>query len=80
MDVQIKEWGNSQGVRIPRTIMKEMGVQVEDYLQIEVRNGSIILSRPFRHRTLKERIEESGVPLSGIGELDWGEPQGNEVW
>ena len=34
----------------------------------------------FQHKMLAQRIEESGVPLSGIGELDWGEPVGNELW
>ena len=35
---------------------------------------------PDHHKTLEERIRESGCELSGIGELDWGEPQGNELW
>lgn len=72
MEVQVKAWGNSQGIRFPKTVMQEARIRVED--------GKIILSRPFYHKTLKERVLESGVPLSGIGELDWGEPAGNKVW
>jgi Fe2+ or Zn2+ uptake regulation protein len=45
-----------------------------------VEDGKIIISKAFRHRTLEERIRDSGCGLSGIGELDWGEAQGNEVW
>ena len=83
MEVQVRTWGNSQGIRFPKDIMQEAGIRVNDILQMEVVDGKIVLSRPlppFRHKTLKERVEESGVPLSGIGELDWGEPCGNEVW
>ena len=36
--------------------------------------------RSFRHKTPEERIQESGAELTGIGELDWGAPRGNEVW
>ena len=80
MEVQIREWGNSQGIRFPKSVLQEAGISVNDTLTVEVENGKIILSRAFRHKTLDERIRESGVPLTGIGELDWGEPQGNEVW
>ncbi len=80
MEVQVREWGNSQGIRFPKAVLQEAGIAINDRLTVEVENGIIILSKPLRHRTLEERIRESGVQLSGIGELDWGEPQGNEVW
>ena len=70
MEVQVKMWGNSQGIRFPKAVMQEAGIQVDDVLQVDVEDGKIILSRPFYHKTLKERVLESGVPLSGIGELD----------
>lgn len=80
MKVQVKEWGNSQGIRFPKTVLQEAGIAVNDMLNVEVENGKIVLYPEFRHKTLEERIRESGCELSGIGELDWGEPQGNEVW
>ena len=80
MEVQVKEWGNSQGIRLPRAILREAGISLNDTLAVNVEKGKIILSPSFRHKTLAERIQESGCELSGIGELDWGEPQGNEVW
>ena len=80
MEVQVKEWGNSQGIRLPKAIMKEAGISLNDTLQVKAEDGKIILFRSFTHKTLKERIAESGCELSGIGEIDWGEPQGSEVW
>ena len=80
MEVQVKEWGNSQGIRFPKSVLQEAGIQLDEKLMVEVEKGKIVLYRPFRHKTLEERIQESGCELSGIGELDWGEPQGNEVW
>ena len=80
MQAQVKEWGNSQGIRISKEILKSAGIAVNEYLDVTVSNGVIMLVKPFRHKTLEERIRESGCELSGIGEIDWGEPQGNEVW
>ena len=34
----------------------------------------------FVHKSLEERIVESGVPLSFGEEIDWGQPQGDEIW
>ena len=80
MEVQIKEWGNSQGIRLPKSVLQEAGIALGEKLTVEVEKGKIVLSRSFRHKTLEERIRESGCELSGIGELDWGDPRGNEVW
>ena len=80
MEVQVKEWGNSQGIRFPKAVLQEAGVAVNDTLNVKVEKGKIVLYPSFQHKTLEERIQESGCGLSGIGELDWDEPQGNEVW
>lgn len=80
MEVQVKEWGNSQGIRFPKSVLQEAGIQLDDKLTVEVEKGKIVLYRPFRHKTLEERIQESGCELTGIGELDWGASQGSEVW
>ncbi len=34
----------------------------------------------FLHKRLEDYINESGEPLKISGELDWGEPAGNELW
>ena len=80
MEVQVRKWGNSQGIRFPKAVLQEAGIVLNDKLTVEVTDGKIVLSKSVRHMTLKERIRASGCELSGIGELDWGEPQGNEVW
>ena len=81
MEVQVKEWGNSQGIRLPKSVLQEAGFALDESLTVEVDNGKIILSRPFRHKTLEERAAEYGGNLNLDGELDWrGDPVGNEVW
>ncbi len=80
MKVQVKEWGDSQGVRIPEEILEDAGISMNEMLNIAVINGAIILSKTFRHKTLEERTAEFGERLDLDGEYDWGEPVGREVW
>lgn len=78
--VQIKPWGNSQGIRLTKEILEQARVKVNDYMTVEVREGDIVLKKQFKHRTLEERIAASGGELERFGEYDWGEPEGREVW
>lgn len=80
MQAQVKEWGNSQGVRLSKEILKSAGIDIDDVLDVTVSNGVIVLAKPFRHKTLEERAAEFNGNLGLDGEYDWGEPVGREVW
>ncbi len=80
MQAQVKEWGNSQGVRIPKELLQDAGIVLNEILNISASNGTITLTKTFRHKTLEERAAEYGGKLNLDGEYDWGEPVGREVW
>ena len=80
MQAQVKEWGNSQGIRLSREILKSAGIELNEVLDVTVSNGVITLVKPFRHKTLEERAAEYNGKLMLNGEYDWGEPVGREVW
>ena len=80
MQVQLKTWGNSQGIRLSREFLASAGIQPNDVLVAEVDNGRIILSKSFQHRSLQQRAAAYGGKLNLSEEVSWGEPQGNEVW
>ncbi|MDD6666480.1 MAG: AbrB/MazE/SpoVT family DNA-binding domain-containing protein [Lachnospiraceae bacterium] len=80
MQAQVKEWGNSQGIRLSKDILKSAGVALNDVLNVTVKDGVITLSKPFRHKTLEERAAAYGGKLNLDGEYDWGKPVGREVW
>ena len=39
MQTQVKEWGNSQGIRIPKNILEEANIAINDILDVNVSNG-----------------------------------------
>ena len=80
MQAQVKKWGNSQGIRLSKDILKSAGIATNDILDVTISNGVTTLVKPFRHRTLEERAAEFNGKLMLDGEYDWGTPVGREVW
>ncbi len=80
MEVALKRWGNSHGVRIPKEFISMLDLTVGTPLDMEVKNDSIVISKKHTHKSLEERVKESGKPLCFESEIDFGAPKGREVW
>ena len=80
MQIQLKPWGNSQGIRFSREFLKSAGFRPDEVLSVQIVNGKVVLSKAFTHRSLRERAAEYGGQLNLSEEMDWGAPQGSEVW
>lgn len=80
MQTQVRTWGNSQGIRLSKELLKSAGMELNEILDVTVSNGAILLTKSFRHKTLEERAAEFNGQLGLDGEYDWGAPTGREVW
>ncbi len=80
MVVQVKAWGNSQGIRLSKELLDSAGIRLNEYLDVKVINDNIVLTKTFRHKTLEERAAEYGGSLGPYEEMSWGEPSGREIW
>ncbi|MCR5474103.1 MAG: AbrB/MazE/SpoVT family DNA-binding domain-containing protein [Lachnospiraceae bacterium] len=76
--VSIRAWGNSQGIRITKDIMDELGLAVSDVLDVETSKDTIILRKAFRHKTFEERLADYDNEIS-VADFEWGEPLGKEI-
>ena len=77
MIVSLSKWGNSQAVRLPRNILKEAKISMNDNLEIIVGDKKITLKATSELPTLKELLEDwDGTPPEPF---DWGEPVGREL-
>lgn len=82
MLAKIQKWGNSQGLRLTKSVLEDAQIGVGDEVDISVKDGSIIVSPAkkirgrYNLKDLVERIPEGYKPA----EVDWGEPMGKEVW
>ena len=51
MMTQVKAWGNGQGVRFSKEILDPAGIHIDDILDVQIKDGSIILTKKFKHKT-----------------------------
>ena len=80
METQLVPWGNGQGIRIPKHVMKECGFRLNESLELHIDNGRIVIEKSSRHQSLEERAEKYGGKLGPYEEFEWGSPVGREVW
>ena len=82
MLTKIQKWGNSQGLRFPKTILEDAQIKVGDEVSVSVREGKIIVETVNKVRgayNLKELV--SRIPKDyRVEEMDWGSPVGKEEW
>lgn len=78
MDSTVSAWGNSLGLRIPKAYAKEVGLNEGTKVQIFVEGGQLIV-RPLKRHSLKELVDRIS-PENTYGEVDFGEPEGKEIW
>ena len=56
IQVQIAKWGNSLALRVPRDVAARAGIAEGARVDIEAKNGRIIVTRSNRRFTLEELI------------------------
>ena len=76
----ISKWGNSQGIRIPKKYLEQLGLKVGEKVDIKIEDGKIVII-PIKNKRkpkidinqlFKEDYEENK-------EFEWGQV-GKEIW
>ena len=76
---QIAKWGNSLGLRLPKSVALEADVDEGDTVDVSVKNGAIVI-RPSRPTYSLERLVAQITSRNRHGESDWSVPVGQETW
>ena len=82
MMAKIQKWGNSQGLRLKKTLLSDAQLGVGDEVDIRVKDGMLIVT-PAKMIRGKYNLKDlfARIPKNyQTGEVDWGEPVGKEVW
>ena len=80
MNTQIKKWGNSLALRIPKALAEEIDIATDSYVDLSIVDGHLVI-KPITGPdfTLEELL--AGISESNLHqEVDTGVPVGNEVW
>jgi len=78
VSAKIQKWGNSLGVRIPKTLIKEAKLDENSEVEIQHKNGNIIIIPVQKKYILSELVKKiSKTNLHGEDEFA---SEGHEVW
>jgi antitoxin MazE len=75
---QVSKWGNSLGVRLPKSVAREVQLDEGDTVHVSVDNGTIVI-RPSRPRYSLDDLVRRITRKNRHSESDWG-TVGDEVW
>ena len=78
MALKLQKWGNSIGVRISKSIIEKVDLEVGSEVEIEHKNGKIVitpLKKPFVLNDLLSQITKSNLHSEDDFILE-----GKEVW
>lgn len=79
MTTRVARWGNSLGLRLPKAVTQEAGIQDGDAVDVSVQDGVIVI-RPAKPRYALDDLVSRITPKNRHGETAWGKPTGREQW
>ena len=88
MITTVTNYGDSLGIQFPKSWWKNVHISENDNVEIWIKDNVVMIKRQEgkKHLTTKERIAAFGDKTVGnanqnqLSEIDWGKPQGKEVW
>ncbi len=82
MEVELRKWGNSIGLRIPSKIAQSLGVDENSIVELSQAGDKLIISKKLTLPTLDEMLasipDEFDYP-DDVADFVGSEPQGNEL-
>jgi antitoxin MazE len=82
MQVIIGKWGKNLAIRLPGEIVKAAGLNDGERVEIETRDGDIVIRRTAPHFTLEEMFRGKSPEewrAAYTGAYDWGPDVGCEA-
>ena len=79
MEAVIRKWGNSPALRLPTTVLRQAGYQLEQKVDLVVSRGRIVI-QPSEKVEYDLEALISGINASNVhDEASFGSPVGNET-
>lgn len=80
MRTKIQKWGNSLGLRIPKSFAAETGVEAGSDVELSVKNGQLTVRPILRPQYDLDDLLQKVTSKNVHGEIDSGDAVGREGW
>ena len=79
MITNIQKWGNSQGIRIPKSILDDVNFSDNERVMMYVEDSKIIIKKADERKNINQLFEDFDEEYKPVS-IDWGKPVGDEIW
>jgi antitoxin MazE len=80
MKTTVQKWGNSYAVRIPKSFIKEVGLEYRTAVELTLEDGKLVI-QPIKEETITLDDLLAQVTKKNLHSAeDTGAPIGNEAW
>ena len=80
MEAKIQRWGNSLGIRLPMSLLKELDLKADDVVELKQEGEKIIISITKNKKISLEELFNKYNGPSLTKDFEWDEPVGREIW
>ncbi len=80
MITRVQMWGNSLGLRIPKALAEDLGVQEGGNVDLKVEGGRLVVEPVRAGRLDLADLLSRVTPENLHGETETGAPVGRELW
>lgn len=84
--LKLRRWGNSSAIRFPKNILKQVGISPDDgEVNIKIINNTIMIKPLKKKSPLRKMFDGFDTEAyfksePNNKEIDWGKPQGKEIF
>ena len=78
MSAKIQKWGNSLGVRIPKSVIEKLNLTENSEVEVEHKNGTIIIFPAKKKFSIDSLVSQ--ITKENLHQEEDQKVQGNEVW
>lgn len=78
MYAKVTKWGNSLGLRIPAKAAEDMDLHAGDRVSFHMRGETLVMQK--EPEVTLDKLFEGYDGTSVPEEIDWGDPEGEEIW
>ena len=80
MEARLQKWGNSDGIRIPSSLLKTLNLKTNDMVTIEQVDDKIVISKSKNNKVSLKKLFDNYNGDNLSKDFEWDDPRGNEIW
>jgi len=80
MRTKVVKWGNSLGLRIPKSFAEDLGIEDGSPIELRLEAGRLVVSAPTESSDHLAQLLEKVTEKNLHGETDTGDAMGDEAW